>query len=150
MRIRFGRIFAFAALQLTAVGIGISAAVAASGNDQMDSVYAVAHCTRYAPSVIVRDQTNHPDCLEVGGLLEWNAYQTPSVAWRDHNNILLCCGYSQWWQLYLFDSSGNTYQDFAGEGTGFTTGGVSSRQTKATCNTSPGPSLGRCYTNWHD
>jgi hypothetical protein len=138
-----------AALQLAAVAIGTAAALAAE-RGHGDALYGAAHCTRYAPSVLVRDQTNHPDCLEVGGMGAYNPYQTPSVAWRDHNNISLAGGYNQFWELFLFDTSGNVYQYFAGEGTGMTTAGVSSRQTKAQCSTSPVNPIGRCYTNWHD
>jgi hypothetical protein len=149
MRTRSSRLLMFGALQLAAIAIGAAVAVAAEPGSP-DLVYGAAHCTRYAPSVVVRDQTNHPDCRAQGSMAAYNPYQTPSYGWRDSNDILIYPS-SQWWEIYLFDTSGNVYQYFAGQGYGGDTAGVSSAQTKAQCATSPNNvSAGRCYVNWHD
>jgi hypothetical protein len=145
---RSRRFLMLAGVQVVAIVIGASAGVVGLDARGAEPVHAGNHCTKYAPVVVVRDTYNHEDCQFSAGLVAWTGYATPSFGWRDTNKILLTSG--QFWELYLYDTGGNPYNYFAGNGTGWNTGGVGSVQTKATCSTHAGAVSGHCYTNWHD
>jgi hypothetical protein len=146
MRTTKKRLLAVAFLQLVATTIGATLALGAARSDA--GVSAGLHCTRYAPSWLIRDSYNHADCRAVGTMYAWEGYYTNSYGWRDDNSIYLVS--PQNWEIGMFDTGGNWYYWFVGNSQGTTTNGSNTVQLKAYCSTNTLTVNGRCYTNWYD
>jgi hypothetical protein len=105
-------------------------------------VSAANHCTRYAP-VVTQDYL----CYTYGELSQsgdWG-YQTPSVALRDVNGFSNESS-SNWYELGYI--GGNNLEVGWIQGYGSTIGS-SQGYAKAKCGTLY-PTIGVCYTEWHD
>jgi hypothetical protein len=146
MRTKKRGLLTVAFLQLVAITAGAAVALGAGRSDA--GVNAGLHCTRYTPSYLIRHAYNHADCQDKETMLAWVGYYTSSYGFRDDNRMSLA--FERYWEMGLVDPSGNWYYWYTGIGTGFTTNGISSVQTKAYCSMSTTNVSGRCYTNWYD
>lgn len=137
-------------LQLFAVAIGTAVALGLGGGQMGDSIYAHGshNCTRYAPGVAPGTSWWDDECTDPGTMAIYNAYQTPSWAWREHNHISL--NQERWWEVGLFDINGTWYAYNAGTGFGGANSAVTSVQTRGHCAYGGTYNIqGFCFVNSH-